>query len=154
MSLLPSNVEWEEFHSKLNFHSMCSTAECAIVEKKVIHQRRGMREESSEFLSSVVSFYRTYFKALWNRKKKRKKENGNLRNCTIKKMNGWNEDMIYGEFIHTFLCMLCLMSLYYSAVISSSALFFLIGFMSLKVIWWPIYCVLSEIQFWGGSSRY
>ena len=87
------------------------------------------------------------FQGIMEPKKKRKKENGNLRNCTIKKMNGWNEDMIYGEFIHTFLCMLCLMSLYYSAVISSSALFFLIGFMSLKVIWWPIYCVLSEIQF-------
>jgi hypothetical protein len=103
------------YQIKFSLHA----AQCSNVQlwKKSYVKGKQRRERSSEFLSSVVSFYRTYFKALWHRKKnepREMKENGNLRNCTIKKMNGWNEDMIYVEFIHTFRCMLCLMSLYYS----------------------------------------
>ena len=55
---------------QIKFPLHVHTAECAIVEKSHT-SKKGMREESSEFLSSVVSFYRTYFKALWNRKKKK-----------------------------------------------------------------------------------
>lgn len=86
----------------------------AIVEEGKSHtsKKKGMSERSEVFIICCLCLSYIFQSIMAPRKKKeqRSKENGNLRKCTIKKMNGWNEDMIYGEFIHTFLCMLCLMS--------------------------------------------
>lgn len=102
---------------QIKFYSMCTAAECAMRKKSYI---KGMRERMKEREESFYHLLSRSFAHISGHygTEKRNKENGNLRNCTIKKMNGWNEDMIYGQFIHTFLCMLCLMSLYYSAIIS------------------------------------
>lgn len=150
MCLSPSSSE--KFCREFNF-ALCALCTLCNVGRRKSHTSKRESERRSVVLSSL-----SHSSARHGPEKKEIRK-WKLRNCN--KKDEWYEDMIYGRLVYICVYVMSYVALLWNshfilrAVIISS--FSFTGFISFGVIWWPIYCiycVLSEIHFWGGSSRY